>query len=315
MRVTFNVTVSGTVTNQNGYLEPNGSGGNTAEDVPIDASHFPDENFRNYVKHFDTNNDGILSTGEIEKVTFIYVYNRAITDLTGVEFFTELQTLYCHYNQLTTLDVSGCTALQNLDCSYNQLTTLDVSKNPSLKYLNCSYNQLTTLYLHHTPRYFYRDDNVNIIIVNDANTAKTSTVTNAQEMLSYDDDFNEKIVAILPEVMSTENGVYDFEVSFDEVVRAGIKLFVRVNSEDVNNYAFYDENSQEISMPLEKDFYALTVSIQFGAEKKYSPVIIATSNSESSSENENNYSSSGGCNSIALGGLTLIAFVILLKKR
>ena len=53
--------------------------------------------------------------------------------------------LNCSRNQLTSLDVSGCTALPYLDCSDNQLTDLDVSDCTALTSLNCSRNQLTSL--------------------------------------------------------------------------------------------------------------------------------------------------------------------------
>ena len=53
--------------------------------------------------------------------------------------------LNCRDNQLTTLDVSGCTVLTELNCSFNQLTALDVSQNTALTLLNCYNNQLTAL--------------------------------------------------------------------------------------------------------------------------------------------------------------------------
>ena len=68
-----------------------------------------------------------------------------ITDLTGIEAFVSLTSLYCYDNQLTSLDVSTCTALTDLTCSFNQLTSLDVSGCTALTTLNCVYNQLTSL--------------------------------------------------------------------------------------------------------------------------------------------------------------------------
>ena len=49
------------------------------------------------------------------------------------------------YNNLTSLNVSGCTALTVLECDGNNLTSLDVSKNTALTYLNCGDNNLTSL--------------------------------------------------------------------------------------------------------------------------------------------------------------------------
>ena len=58
----------------------------------------------------------------------------------------DLTTLYCHNNNLTSLDVSGLTALTYLQCFTNNLTSLDVSGLTALIYLHCGYNNnLTSL--------------------------------------------------------------------------------------------------------------------------------------------------------------------------
>ena len=57
----------------------------------------------------------------------------------------DVTKLYCGENQLTSLDVSGCTALTWLNCSNNQLTSLDVSGCTALTTLYCGENQLTSL--------------------------------------------------------------------------------------------------------------------------------------------------------------------------
>ena len=68
-----------------------------------------------------------------------------IKSVRGIEHFKSLEEFYCTYNQLTTLDISGCTQLTELSCDYNQLTTLDVSGCTQLTKLYCFENKLTTL--------------------------------------------------------------------------------------------------------------------------------------------------------------------------
>jgi Leucine-rich repeat (LRR) protein len=68
-----------------------------------------------------------------------------ITDLTGIEAFTAVDSLICNVNQLTSIDISTCTALRYLNCDYNALTSLDVSSNTLLTGLNCTNNPLTSL--------------------------------------------------------------------------------------------------------------------------------------------------------------------------
>ena len=121
--------------------------GEPADGIEISEENFPDENFREYVgsKTIDKDEDGYLSDDEIAAVKRIYVYDKSISSLKGIEYFTALKELNCQYNNLTTLDVSGCTALEELNCHGNQLTTLDVSNNTALTELHCDYNGLTEL--------------------------------------------------------------------------------------------------------------------------------------------------------------------------
>ena len=117
-----------------------------AEGVAIDETNFPDQNFRNYVSaKCDQDRDGTLSKSEIAATTEIYLYNRGIYSLKGIEYFTSLQRLGCEGNKLTTLNLSRNTALTSLSCNGNQLTNLDVSSNTALTSLSCYNNQLTSL--------------------------------------------------------------------------------------------------------------------------------------------------------------------------
>ncbi len=115
--------------------------------IAIDQTNFPDGNFRSYVSSVavDKDGDGYLSPKEIAAVTTIDVSNKGIVNLKGIEHFTSMKILTCYGNQLTTLDVSGCTSLTDLECRYNQLTELNVSGCTELKVLDCNNNRLTTL--------------------------------------------------------------------------------------------------------------------------------------------------------------------------
>ena len=139
----------------------------SGDGVRINSETFPDNVFRNYISSsFDADHDGYLSEEEIAAVSvinFIPSYNEnepemvglsdsgtsknpgAVRSLKGVEVFTELQTLSCSSNQLTTIDLSGNTKLQQLFCSYNQLTSLDLSRNRVLRELSCEGNSLIDL--------------------------------------------------------------------------------------------------------------------------------------------------------------------------
>ena len=126
--------------------EPGTSQRDETGGIPIDSTHFPDDNFIAYVElGCDKDHDGTLSQDELNRVTELYVDHANIKDLTGIELFPNLDKLDCKYNNLTRLDVSKNTKLTKLYCESNQLTGLDLSKNTALTELYCESNHLTSL--------------------------------------------------------------------------------------------------------------------------------------------------------------------------
>ncbi len=115
--------------------------------IAINATNFPDANFRSYVTSsgFDQNSDNHLSNAEIQLVTMINVNSKGISNLKGIGYFTALTDLACSNNSLQSLDVSSNTKLTKLDCSDNSLESLDVSKNTALMELSCGNNSLESL--------------------------------------------------------------------------------------------------------------------------------------------------------------------------
>ncbi|PJA07607.1 MAG: hypothetical protein COX70_06105 [Flavobacteriales bacterium CG_4_10_14_0_2_um_filter_32_8] len=111
--------------------------------------YIPDINFRlwlqnNYTSCMD--GDSIITNcSTVINATSVNVSFYSIIDLTGIEAFTSIDTLYCENNQLTNLDVFANTALTTLNCNNNQLTNLDVSANTGLTTLDCRVNALTSL--------------------------------------------------------------------------------------------------------------------------------------------------------------------------
>ena len=132
--------------------------------IAIDATNFPNGNFRNIIAQYDTDGDGYLNKAEltsIASVTSLNVSSKSINNLKGIEYFTGLQYLYCSNNQLTALDVSKNRNLKLLECQNNFITSLDVSGMQSLFRLFCNNNRLTELKIDDTPAlcqfYIYRN--------------------------------------------------------------------------------------------------------------------------------------------------------------
>ena len=90
--------------------------------IPIDEDHFPDAFFRGYMTEYaDMDADGQLSEEEVSGVTGIDVSGMGIQDLKGIEYFTELESLDCSDNELTSLDLSANAKLQILKAESNCL--------------------------------------------------------------------------------------------------------------------------------------------------------------------------------------------------
>ena len=126
-------------------------------DVPSPYTLIPDVNFENKLIALGIDSgtaDGKVLTANITKIKILDLDVTIISDLTGLEGFNSLETLYCSgtsnpsgggTGKLTKLNVTKNTKLTTLYCSGNQLTELDVSHNLALKLLYCPYNKLTTI--------------------------------------------------------------------------------------------------------------------------------------------------------------------------
>ena len=123
--------------------------------------NIPDANFKAKLiaLGIDTSSDGNIQQSEASLIISINIENLNISDLTGIQSFTNMLQLVCSSNQLTSLDVSGLTNLEVLDCGNNQLTNLNIIGCNNLVALRCSsnfisgtfnisnHNQLTELYI------------------------------------------------------------------------------------------------------------------------------------------------------------------------
>ncbi len=100
----------------------------TSDNLMINASSFPDAAFRSYISSsIDKDCDGTLSASEIAAVTTLNVSNMGIEDLSGIEYFTSITTLYCNNNKLKYIRLENNAALVNLYCSGNSCDIGSVS--------------------------------------------------------------------------------------------------------------------------------------------------------------------------------------------
>ena len=89
--------------------------------------------------------NGLIPTANISSVTNLDVSGKSISNLTGIEAFTNLTVLNCSDNVLSSLNVSQNTKLLQLFCNNNQLPILNVSNLIDLTIFWCANNLLTNL--------------------------------------------------------------------------------------------------------------------------------------------------------------------------
>jgi uncharacterized repeat protein (TIGR01451 family) len=110
-----------------------------------DTSNNIASNLLNNSFKIDSNSNGEIEVSEALQVTRLYVQNSNISDLTGINYFTNIYALGCNNNRISSLNFNTLTQLKYLDCSQNQLTNLNVNIFTNLIKLWCSNNQLTSL--------------------------------------------------------------------------------------------------------------------------------------------------------------------------
>jgi len=115
---------------------------------PCDV-YIPDANFKTYLvgnSNINTNGDTEIQCSEASAFTGgIFCQNQSISNLTGLEYFTNLTLLNCSANSISSLDVSYNLNLIGLFANDVLITELDVTLNTALTQLTGLNNVLRSL--------------------------------------------------------------------------------------------------------------------------------------------------------------------------
>jgi Leucine-rich repeat (LRR) protein len=110
--------------------------------------YVPDDNFEKYLTDikFDYGepNDSV-PIAKIKSCSSLSIQNMNIKDLTGIEYFTEIDRLECSNNQIEQLNLSNNNLLRVLRCDNNKLQSINLLGNETITFFNCSYNELSNL--------------------------------------------------------------------------------------------------------------------------------------------------------------------------
>jgi len=128
--------------------------------------------------NIDANNDNQIQLSEALTVSYLDVqYDPSfeqILDLTGIEFFTNLNALDLALNEVSILNISQNLNLEVLNCSFNNLSVIDVTNLVNLKELNFKDNNILNVEL---------SQNVNLEVLNcDKNNIQNLNLVNNNQL-------------------------------------------------------------------------------------------------------------------------------------
>ena len=186
-------------------------------------TNVPDANFELALLNlgYDFVIDGVVETSAIDTITELYINNENIADLTGIEDFIVLKSLFCYNNNLSTINLSNNTQLFEVTCSGNNLISIDLRNgnnlglwyflsmnNPNLNCIDvedisyCEYNwsvdSWTSFSNNCNPTSIYSTaGNKKLIKIMDIHGRLTKAIPNTPLLYIYSDGSIEKRIFIL----------------------------------------------------------------------------------------------------------------------
>lgn len=225
--------------------------------VVINEINFPDANWRTIVKEKYSSDGKVLTKDDIAGVTFIsisgdamYVFGEdsdvQITNIKGVEKFTDLKTLRCGYVGLETLDVSSIPQLTELTCEGNELTDINLSNSRALKVFNCAGNEFETIdvsNLTELTRFECYANHLTTLDVSRNTSLKTFSCFN-NELTTLDVSHNTALTSL----KCARNHLTSLDLS------------ANTNLTDITNYNIGSQTVTAKAM-IDKDFYTVDIVI------------------------------------------------------
>lgn len=200
---------------------------------------FSDDNLRAALcrQGIDSNNDGTVSAGEAETTTKITLIGENISDLGGLEAFTNLDSLIikmlpieklilpelpllryfeCSIGDLKYLDISANKMMEEVICEKNQVENLILPSGNFLKTINCGYNRLRNLDISANKALTTLRCNNNLLTTLDLseNTQLTRMISCGNQLTSLDVSKNTLITLLGVDNMPMLSVVYVWELPF-----------------------------------------------------------------------------------------------------
>jgi len=218
----------------------------------------PDDNFEQALINlgYDDILDDYVNTSNINMILSLNIFNKNISNLTGIEDFNELELLNASNNEITSIDISQNLELTNLYLDYNQLTTIDVSQNIELTDLSLNHNQLTTIDVSQNidlENLFLRFNSLTSVVLNNPNMWQATFSGN--QLMSLDiSSFNCNSFA---ELTISEAGwlkPIEDNPNLDCILVNDFSCWNNNFSGSINDNQFFSENCFKTSFLLENNF-------------------------------------------------------------
>lgn len=184
--------------------------------VDEDIVNIKDSKLKAELLSYDTNKDGELSKNEMQNITYLYIDNKGITDLTGLEHAINLENLSLDNNNITDIsalanlralkyltiidtDISDISALKNLTSleslwlTNNNITDISPIANLyNLEYLRADDNKISNISCLKNLK------NIKYLFLSDNNIADISVISNLNNIVTLDMSYNniKDIIAI-----------------------------------------------------------------------------------------------------------------------
>ena len=117
------------------------------DDVVIVQTDIPDVAFERALIELgiDDAEDGQVQTSNLNNVTDLVIESKGISDLSGIEDFTNLEGIWVKDNMLTSVDVSNNRKLKFLFIADNSITSVNVSNLGDLEKIEADNNSISQL--------------------------------------------------------------------------------------------------------------------------------------------------------------------------
>ena len=187
--------------------------------------NIPDANFKAKLisNGVDQNGDGQIQFSEAQFTQILHLDNANINDLTGIEFFGNLQELTFSYNNILFFPTLSCNGLKVLVCRQNNMSSLDLTFIPNLEVLDCSENQIGSLDL---------SSLVNLKTLRCSNNVfSTLNLTGLSNLINLDITSNYFATIDLSGLSSLQN----FDCNFNQLIAINFEGLTSLNNISIDN--------------------------------------------------------------------------------